>query len=351
MTLPHSAFSRAVLDWFDRHGRKNLPWQQQISSYRVWISEIMLQQTQVATVIPYYERFMARFPDVERLAAADEDEVLHLWTGLGYYARARNLHTAAQRISALGVFPQGVDALEQLPGIGRSTAGAIATIAQGERAPILDGNVKRVLCRFDGVEGWPGASATAKRLWQLAEQYTPTERVADYTQAMMDLGATVCRRSKPLCNACPLQTECTAQRSGRQSEFPQSKTAKAKPLRHTRMLILVNEHGEVLLGKRPPTGIWGGLWSLPELPLDSDPVSHAAQYWHLDINPTSRWDSFIHTFSHYQLEITPLHSQLRGPITAIMEEGRWLWYNMQRPQDLGLAAPVKMLLEKLETRL
>ncbi|MCL6416097.1 A/G-specific adenine glycosylase [Aestuariirhabdus sp. Z084] len=345
------AFSDAVLAWFDLHGRKTLPWQQQISSYRVWISEIMLQQTQVATVIPYFERFMARFPTVEALAVAEQDEVLHLWTGLGYYARARNLHAAAKQICDQGSFPEGVEALEQLPGIGRSTAGAIAAIAQGQRAPILDGNVKRVLCRFDAVEGWPGQTATSKTLWQLAEQYTPDARVGDYTQAMMDLGATLCTRSKPACERCPLQTDCIAQRTGQQAEFPHRKPSKTKPVRETRMLMLVNERGEVLLNKRPPSGIWGGLWSLPELPTEAEPQNHAAQHWQLTINPAEAWDSFTHTFSHYHLQITPLKSLLAKPSAGVMEEGRWLWYNMQRPQDLGLAAPVKMLLDKLASQL
>ncbi|RRJ83479.1 adenine DNA glycosylase [Aestuariirhabdus litorea] len=345
------AFSRALLAWFDQHGRKHLPWQQQISSYRVWVSEIMLQQTQVATVIPYFERFMARFPTVDALAAAQEDEVLHLWTGLGYYARARNLHAAAKKIQELGAFPQGVEALEQLPGIGRSTAGAIAAIAQGVRAPILDGNVKRVLCRFEAVSGWPGKSDTAKRLWQLAEHYTPHERFADYTQAMMDLGATLCTRSRPRCDQCPLRTDCIAQRSGNPTAYPEPRAAKPKPLRHSHLLMLVSEGGEVLLGKRPPTGIWGGLWSLPELPPEADPVGYAGERWQLEINPAQRWESFIHTFSHYQLEITPLVAQLARPSAQVMEEGRWLWYNMHRPQDLGLAAPVKMLLEKLANQL
>ncbi len=351
MTTNAQAFSRAVLAWFDEYGRKHLPWQQQISSYRVWISEIMLQQTQVSTVIPYFERFMQRFPAVEQLAAADEDEVLHLWTGLGYYARARNLHKAAKQIVSAGEFPKGQNALEQLPGIGRSTAGAISAIAQGERAAILDGNVKRVLCRYQAIDGWPGQTSVTKQLWQLAEQCTPDQRFADYTQAMMDLGATLCTRSKPQCERCPLQQDCIAHRGGTQTEYPNRKPASQKPLRHTRMLMLVNEQGNVLLHKRPPTGIWGGLWSLPELNADTDPVEHAALHWQLQINEAEIWQNFVHTFSHYQLQITPLKSLLARPAHSIMEQGSWLWYNMQHPQELGLAAPVKKLLQRLSDQL
>ncbi|MGY8869166.1 MAG: A/G-specific adenine glycosylase, partial [Pseudomonadales bacterium] len=260
-------FNTAVLDWFDQHGRHNLPWQQDKTAYFTWISEIMLQQTQVTTVIPYFERFIERFPDVQTLANAEQDEVLHLWTGLGYYARARNLHKTAQIVATdyYGEFPQTVEALEQLPGIGRSTAGAVLSISTGKRAAILDGNVKRVLARFYALEGWTGSTANQKTLWEYAERNTPQKRVGEYTQAMMDLGATLCTRSKPSCPSCPLQNHCTALKLGRSSEFPHPKPKKKIPVKQTIMLLLQDEQQQTLLQQRPPTGLWGGLWSLPEV--------------------------------------------------------------------------------------
>ena len=226
-----SQFSQLVLEWYDRHGRKHLPWQQNITPYRVWISEIMLQQTQVTTVIPYFEKFMVRFPDVQALASAGEDDVLHYWSGLGYYSRARNLHKAAKTVvqEHQGVFPNSVEGLMELSGIGRSTAGAIAAISMGIRAPILDGNVKRVLARYHAVPGWPGQAKTANLLWEIAEQYTPDKRVADYTQVMMDLGAMVCTRTRPLCQQCPLQNGCLAHQAGEETLYPVSKPKKIKP--------------------------------------------------------------------------------------------------------------------------
>ncbi|NIR32193.1 MAG: A/G-specific adenine glycosylase, partial [Gammaproteobacteria bacterium] len=229
-------FAARVLGWFDRHGRKNLPWQQAPTPYRVWVSEIMLQQTQVGTVVPYYQRFMARFPDVQSLARAPLDEVLHVWSGLGYYARARHLHRAAQRVCEEhgGAFPTERAALEQLPGIGRSTAGAILALACDQRHPILDGNVKRVLCRYHGVEGWPGGSEVLRRLWALADAHTPKRRVTAYTQAIMDLGATVCTRAQPACGRCPLASGCRAHLEGREAELPIPRRPPPRPLRRTR---------------------------------------------------------------------------------------------------------------------
>ncbi|MGB1271575.1 MAG: A/G-specific adenine glycosylase, partial [Endozoicomonas sp.] len=226
-------FSQKLLEWFDQHGRKDLPWQQDKTPYRIWVSEIMLQQTQVTTVIPYFKKFMGRFPDVHALAAASEDEVLHFWSGLGYYSRARNLHKAARTVTKefSGEFPRSVELLMKLPGIGRSTAGAIAAISMGVRAPIMDGNVKRVLTRYCGVKGWPGKSAVAEKLWDIAEQLTPDRRVDDYTQAMMDMGATLCTRSKPNCHQCPLKTHCKAHRAGEETRYPEPKPKKDKPQR------------------------------------------------------------------------------------------------------------------------
>jgi A/G-specific adenine glycosylase len=342
--------SGPLLAWFDRHGRKDLPWQRDIAPYRVWVSEIMLQQTQVRTVIPYFERFMSTFPTVQALAAASEDEVLHLWTGLGYYSRARNLQRAAQLICSEhgGVFPADVEQLSELPGIGRSTAGAIISIAFGKPAAILDGNVKRVLARLHAVEGYPGVSAVAQTLWSYAEQHTPVERVADYTQAIMDLGATLCTRSKPACGICPLQADCVAFKQGNPGQFPGKKPPKILPVKAAQMLIISTGGGEVLLEKRPPTGIWAGLWIFPQLDKDIDPLEYCRDQLHIEVELLEQWREYRHTFSHYHLDITPVRLQLRRPTAQVTEAGRHLWYNLQRPAAVGLATPVTKLLAKLQ---
>lgn len=336
-----------MLDWFDDHGRRDLPWQHPATPYRVWVSEVMLQQTQVATVIPYFERFMERFPDVSALADADEDEVLHLWSGLGYYARARNLHAAARiiRNEHGGRFPSDYDAVVALPGIGRSTAGAILAQAEGRRHAILDGNVKRVLARYHAVDGWPGRTRVERRLWALAEEKTPDTRVADYTQAVMDLGAMVCTRTRPACALCPVAGGCEGRRRGHPEAWPESKPKKNKPVRATRMLM-VHDGGEVLLVRRPPTGVWGGLWSLPEVPDDE-----AAEDWcrrRLGAEPgrVETWDSLRHTFSHFHLDITPIRVEA-VPGRTVMDASDCVWYNTTRPERLGLAAPVAGLLDRL----
>ena len=341
-------FATRILSWFDQHGRHDLPWQQDTTPYRVWVSEIMLQQTQVKTVIPYFERFMTRFPTVRDLSAAAEDEVLHLWTGLGYYARARNLHKAAKIVAGEmnGEFPGDVEGLVTLPGVGRSTAGAIVSIALGKRAAILDGNVKRVLARHQAVEGWPGKTAVHDQLWDIAEQYTPAKRHGDYTQAMMDLGATLCTRTKPQCQRCPLQTDCLAYASGRQTDYPGKKPKKILPVKTTRFLMLQNTEGQLWLEKRPSPGIWGGLWCFPEGP-DLD-----AGNWCLDNTGTTpaeieAWPSFRPTFSHYHLDIEPLLVKLKAAPGQIMEADRQLWYNVRQPPQIGLAAPVVGLLKQL----
>ncbi len=334
--------------WFDRHGRKTLPWQQSISPYRVWLSEVMLQQTQVTTVIPYFERFIRRFPTVEALAAADIDQVLHLWTGLGYYARGRNLHKAAQQVvdQYAGVFPDTLEQLQALPGIGRSTAGAILSIAQLIPTPILDGNVKRVLARFHALEGWPGQPVVQQQLWQLSERYTPQQRCADYTQAIMDLGATLCRRSKPDCAQCPLLSGCQAQALGAQALFPSPKPRKQLPTKECWMLILCDQQGRVLLQRRPPVGLWGGLWCLPEF--DSQ---RTLQTYLQDSGCESvlgqPLPAFRHSFSHYHLLIRPvIHRD--APVSAgCVRESNDCWYDLDQPQQLGLAAPVKRLLGQL----
>jgi len=340
------AFSATILNWYHQHGRKHLPWQQNITPYRVWVSEIMLQQTQVATVIPYYERFMQRFPTVQDLAAAEQDEVLHLWTGLGYYARGRNLHKCAQTVVEQhgGEFPHSVEQLSELPGIGRSTAAAIASISMAIPAAILDGNVKRVLTRFFAVEGWPGTTAVEKQLWDIAERLTPQQHNREYTQAMMDMGATLCTRSKPACGICPLQPECAGYATGKPTQFPNSKPKKEKPEKHTWMLMFRSPDGEFLLQQRPQTGIWGGLWSFPEV---SD-AEQADQQAHLlagdHIDTILMLDSFRHTFSHYHLHIHPVEIRLTHQ-PAQIGEAEQHWYNPAQPSELGLAAPVIKLLQ------
>jgi A/G-specific adenine glycosylase len=342
-------FSQRVLNWFDLHGRKQLPWKDNPAPYRVWVSEIMLQQTQVATVIPYYERFMARFPDIRTLADAELDEVLRLWAGLGYYARARHLHQAAQivRDRYEGRMPLDVVTFQELPGIGRSTAGAILALAAGQRQPILDGNVKRLLARFATVEGWPGQSRGQAALWELAEHYTPAERVADYTQAMMDLGAMICIPRQPRCESCPLIEDCVAYAQGRQADFPAPKPRKELPVRAIRMVLARMEKGEVLLERRPPVGIWGGLWSFPECPLEVDLTDWCREELGLIVSPEPPWGVMRHGFSHFHLEINPSPVRVTGRSGMIMEGERFVWYNGEHSDRHGMAAPVKRLLAML----
>lgn len=345
-----SDFSAKVLNWFEDHGRKNLPWQLNPNPYRVWVSEIMLQQTQVATVIPYYENFMQRFPDLTTLAQAEEDIVLHHWTGLGYYARARNLHKAAKIIikEYHGIFPTTLEALIDLPGIGRSTAGAILALADDQYAIILDGNVKRVLSRYHCVEGWYGQSSTQKQLWEIAEKYTPSKNCRNYTQAMMDIGATLCTRSKPSCLICPLQKDCAANLSQRTAEFPHKKPKKKIPVKTTLMLILHNPTGDkVLLEKRPPLGIWGGLWSFPEFQAGDQINNFIQQNDFATKDEIIHWENIRHTFSHFHLDIKPQVLYLSDEDSRIMEKLDWHWYDLNSPKELGLAAPVKTLIEKL----
>jgi A/G-specific adenine glycosylase len=333
-----------LLAWFDRAGRKHLPWQQDPTPYRVWVSEIMLQQTQVATVIGYYERFMQRFPDVRVLAAAPVDEVLHLWTGLGYYARARNLHRAAQLIVAehAGEFPQTIEAVQALPGIGRSTAGAILALSRAQRHPILDGNVKRVLARYFGIEGFPGEREVESRLWSLADECTPTERVAHYTQAIMDLGATLCVRSRPLCAACPLAEHCVARIEGRQSALPAPRPKKARPQRTAYVVLMVRDDGAVLLQRRPPAGIWGGLWTLPQFDeIDAIPPALRAEDGATSLPP------YFHSFTHFDLTLHPLLVRA-APMQRVADNEGYCWYEPRRPARIGLAKPAVDLIRALD---
>ena len=345
-------FSAALLDWYDRCGRKDLPWQIEPTPYRVWVSEIMLQQTQVATVIPYYLRFMARFPDIAALAAAGPDQVLHYWSGLGYYARARHLHAAAVQIVAQsgGVFPDTLDAVMALPGVGRSTAGAILALACARRHPILDGNVKRVLARFHGVAGWPGQTAVQRQLWQLAEACTPQARVAHYTQAIMDLGATICTRGAPDCGHCPVTDDCVARQAGRQADFPGPRPARVLPVRAVTLLLLGNPAGELLLERRPASGIWGGLWSFPELDADTDIERWCADRLGLPVRRTGNWPDLRHTFSHFHLDITPALAEVTSQPDRIMDDGLRVWYNPGQADERGLAAPVGKLIERYRNR-
>lgn len=342
-------FSTRVLDWFALHGRQDLPWQIDPTPYRVWVSEIMLQQTQVATVIPYFARFIGRFPDLLALADAPQDAVLHLWSGLGYYARARNLHRSAQLIRDQheGCFPTRFELVAALPGIGRSTAGAILALALGQRHAILDGNVKRVLARHFAIAGWPGASGVSGQLWELAERLTPHEQAGAYSQAMMDLGATVCGRSRPDCTHCPLRATCQAHRQGEPTAYPGKRPRRALPVRRVRMLILRDGQGQVLLRRRPAQGVWGGLWCLPELDPAADPMAWcqhelgAAGEFRNDL-PQRR-----HTFSHFHLDIVASQILLPAPGWRIMDGDQWVWYNPATPDARGLAAPVARLLQEI----
>jgi A/G-specific adenine glycosylase len=342
-------FGQRVLEWFDAHGRQRLPWKENPTPYRVWVSEIMLQQTQVATVVPYYERFLARFPDLRALADAELDEVLRLWAGLGYYARARHLHQTARLVRDRydGALPLDSAILQNLPGIGRSTAGAILALAAGQRQPILDGNVKRLLARFAAVDGWPGQSRVLAALWALAERYTPAARVADYTQAVMDLGALICTPRRPRCGACPLAADCAAHALGRESAYPAPKPRRASPVRAIRMLVLCAADGAVLLERRPPVGIWGGLWSFPECPMEGDVADWCRERLGLTVAVENSWGVMRHSFSHFHLDITPVSAVVTGSGGAVMAGERFVWYNLRESDDRGVAAPVRRLLATL----
>lgn len=343
-------FSERLIAWFERHGRKDLPWQERPTAYRVWISEIMLQQTQVATVIPYYLRFMEKFPTVAGLADSSMDDVLHAWSGLGYYARARNLHKASMVIRDAhgGEFPLDMEAVLELPGIGRSTAGAILALADQQRQPILDGNVKRVLARYHAVDGWPGSTPVARTLWEYSEEHTPRTRIADYTQAIMDLGATLCTRTQPRCTSCPLHDDCRAHSLGRETEYPGKRPKKTKPLKTTHMLLAHHE-GALYLERRPLSGIWGGLWSLPEFS-DVDAVMEwCEQTLNTTVLEVEHWDTLRHSFSHYDLDIKPVAVRLKSASRKVADTDQALWYTLATPPGIGLATPVKTLIDNLHT--
>jgi A/G-specific adenine glycosylase len=319
----------------------------------VWISEIMLQQTQVQAVIPYFETFMTRFPEVHTLALAPVDEVLHIWSGLGYYARARNLHRAANIVVSehAGELPRSLEALMALPGIGRSTAAAILALSYGDRHAILDGNVKRVLCRYHAIEGWPGAGPVARRLWVIADAQTPNTDLAAYTQALMDLGATVCTRSQPRCEHCPLNGDCLALAEGREAQLPQPKPRKATPLRETVFVIVQDPRGRVLLERRPPAGIWGGLWSFPECEPGADISAWCREHLGIAVKPVRELGALRHTFSHFRLDIQPtvLSVDARGALNAVKDSPERQWFQVSGSERVGLAAPVSRLLGELQS--
>jgi A/G-specific adenine glycosylase len=337
-----------LIAWQKRHGRHDLPWQGTRDAYRIWVSEIMLQQTQVATVIPYYERFLQRFPDLAMLAAAPLDEVLRLWSGLGYYSRARNLHGAAQTIVREhgGRFPRRYEEVAALPGIGRSTAGAILVFSAGRRHAILDGNVKRVLARLAGVAGYPGDPPVARKLWQGAERLLPRRKVEAYTQGLMDLGTAVCTRSRPRCEACPWSGECVARKRGLIGALPGRKPRKALPQKRTVMLALTRA-GEVLLEKRPPAGIWGGLWCLPEAVSGADIAAICLERFGARVMQIEKLPPIAHGFTHFKLDIQPVRLRVAGQAPRAGEPGV-IWLPLEEARDAAIPSPVKRILAQLQ---
>ena len=341
-------YAARLLEWHAAHGRHDLPWQHPRTPYRVWLSEIMLQQTQVSVVLGYFERFVAALPDLPALARANADDVVALWSGLGYYTRARNLHAAARLCMERhdADLPRELAALVALPGIGRSTAGAILSLAWGDPAPILDGNVKRVLCRLFGIAGWPGAPRVEKQLWAIADRLLPERHLADYTQAQMDFGATVCTRTAPACGSCPLRAHCVAFNDGRVAELPSPKPAKALPERSVYMLLAEDGDGRVLLQRRPPTGVWASMWSLPQ----HEDAAQARDWFgrHLlgDFECARPGEPIRHGFSHYRLGIQPLRIRVTGPRVAVGDNPGLRWARRDELAGIGLPAPVRRLIEE-----
>jgi len=345
-------FNQRIVDWHALHGRKTLPWQMDKSLYKTWVSEVMLQQTQVATVIPYFNKFMRSFPSIDYLANAPIDEVLHHWTGLGYYARARNLHKAAQTIrdQFSGKFPENFDDVIALSGIGRSTAGAILSLTLGKNFAILDGNVKRVLTRHQTIEGWTGEKRVENRLWDLAESLTPSKQANIFNQAMMDMGAMICTRSKPKCTECPVSDDCLALKSDSMTSYPTPKAKKKIPVKSAVMLVVCENGKTIHLKKRPPVGIWGGLWCFPEF----ENIESAQQYLQENMEGYKKTElnTFRHTFSHYHFDITPLLVEVnQQDASLVMEDSGALWYNLQYPQKIGLAAATKKILSTVNKKL
>lgn len=348
--MSKSHFSQRIIDWHHQFGRKTLPWQIDKSLYKTWVSEVMLQQTQVATVIPYFQKFMRAFPTVTYLANAPVDEVLHHWTGLGYYARARNLHKAAITIRDQhdGQFPEQFEQVLALSGVGRSTAGAILSLTLNQPWSILDGNVKRVLTRHQKVQGWTGEKKVENQLWQLADKLTPKSDVQIYNQAMMDMGAMICTRSKPKCEMCPVQDDCLAFQDGTMTDYPTPKAKKQIPVKTATMLAIINEQGEIQLIQRPPMGIWGGLWCFPEF-TDSEKALQSLESLNISEYKVHQLTSFRHTFSHYHFDISPILVELKQAMPQqVMEQTGQLWYNPKQPQKVGLAAATKKILNNIK---
>jgi A/G-specific adenine glycosylase len=344
---PGPLFAERLLEWHAQHGRHDLPWQATRDPYRVWLSEIMLQQTRVETVIPYYARFLGRFPDIATLAATPVEDVLALWSGLGYYARARNLHKAAQAVVEQhdGQFPQCATDIATLPGIGRSTAAAIAAFCFGERSAILDGNVKRVLCRVFGIDGFPGERTVEQKLWALADTLMPASRGGDYIQAQMDLGATLCTRTRPACASCPLAADCVALATGRVAELPQARPKKAVPQRHVRVAVIERD-GYVLMERRPPSGIWGGLLALPEITEGEDPADWLLCRFGMAASETEPLATMRHVFTHFRLDIQPVLLRTQEPATTVAEAGME-WLALDALDEAGLPAPVRRILDAI----
>jgi A/G-specific adenine glycosylase len=342
-----STFAAKLVAWQKKHGRHDLPWQGSRDPYAVWLSEIMLQQTQVATVIPYYLRFLARFPDVATLAAAPLDEVLRLWSGLGYYSRARNLHRAAGVIAGEhgGRFPRRFEEVAELPGVGRSTAAAICVFAYGQRRAILDGNVKRVLARYRGVKGYAGKKKVSDRLWQEAESLLARRNVEAYTQGLMDLGAAVCRRSRPQCTTCPVHRDCVAYQRGWVGRLPAPRPRKRLPHKRTVMLALMRA-GEVLLEKRPPTGIWGGLWCLPETAHKTDLEAYCLKRFGAHVVEVEPLETIPHGFTHFTLDIQPLKLRVSALAPNATEPGV-MWLPVEEARGAAIPAPVRQILSRL----
>ena len=342
-----SGIAAKLTTWQKKHGRHDLPWQGTRDPYAIWLSEIMLQQTQVATVIPYYNRFLAHFPGVAELAAAPLDEVLRLWSGLGYYSRARNLHKAAQVVvnEHGGRFPRRFEDVTALPGVGRSTAAAICVFSFGARHAILDGNVKRVLARLRGVKGYAGEKKVADRLWQEAERLLPRHGIEAYTQGLMDLGSSVCTRGKPRCNDCPLHGDCVALKRGWVAGLPSPRPRKVLPHKRTTMLVLTRA-GEVLLEKRPPTGIWGGMWCLPEVARHPDLEAYCLKRFGARVLEVETMPTLAHGFTHFSLDIRPLHLRVSALVPQAAEPGL-TWLSLEDARGAAIPTPVRKILAQL----
>ncbi|MFY7697673.1 MAG: A/G-specific adenine glycosylase [Legionella sp.] len=345
MTPLQANFTEPLLEWFVTHGRKNLPWQNPRTPYRVWVSETMLQQTQVKTVIPYFNRFIERFPSIDVLASASEDDVLSHWSGLGYYSRARNLRKTANIITQQfhGHFPRHLKELQQLPGIGESTAAAIVSLAFNQPATILDGNVKRVLCRYFLIGGDPNQHVVKKKLWELANKCAPNDRCAEYTQAIMDLGATCCTVRQPNCENCPLKITCQAQLNNEVANYPQKKVIKKLPIRSKQFLLLYDEQEQIYLEKNPPVGLWGGLWCLPAIEIDQESTEYVSAQYNIRVIQMNEIMRFRHSFSHFHLDIKALAlSTATNRTHSLDTPGQW--FSTNQLKNLGLPKPITTII-------